>query len=150
MIKKRYVVFFITIVAVFCLGCAQNRIHPLGDMSYPRKPANEEIELYLGKVSRPHVEIAVVDSHVYEAKDDATKERQTDELKNVARKVGADAVHEIRLLYKKARGFVPDPRVPIPAWKQGENKLYFLRGTAIKFTPEEEMLEEDSSTSTTE
>lgn len=124
---------------VLLVGCSASQIHPLTDKKFPAKPATEEIDLYMGKVERPHFEIAIIDSRSLPGREDKDKQLQLNDLKRMARKLGADAVHDIRLLHKKARGMVIDERVPFPAWKQGEYKLYFLRGTAIKFIADEDL-----------
>jgi uncharacterized protein YbjQ (UPF0145 family) len=78
--------------------------------------------------------VAIIQSTSYANKDEKTKARQLEEMKRIARKLGADAVQEIHLLTKKAQGYVMDGRPPLPAWKQGKYNLYFLRGTAIRYT----------------
>ncbi len=121
------------IAALFLSGCAGRQVYRLTDKKFPPKPPEAQIDLYLGKVSRPHIEIARIDSRSYESKDDATKQKQMEHLKKRARKLGADAVHDVQLLSKKVRGMESDPNTPFPSLRPGRYKLYFLRGTAITF-----------------
>jgi len=123
------------IAGLVLAGCSATHVYRISQEKFSPKPSDAEIELYIGKVKRPHTEIAIIDSRSSASKDDAVKKLQLDDLKRVARSLGADAVHNIRLLKKEARGMVMDERVPFPAWKQGEYNLYFLRGEAIKFLP---------------
>jgi hypothetical protein len=117
-------------------SCSAYTIHRLDGTKYKPKPRNADITIYAGKIDRPHVKIAIIDSETFPDKSDATKLKQLEQLKMAARKLGADAVEDVRLLTQKARGYVVDERVPLPAWKQGEYELYFLRGVAIRFTEE--------------
>lgn len=144
---KLFIKILLISLSGLLVGCSASQIHPLTDKKFPAKPATEEIDLYMGKVERPHIEIAIVDSRSLPGREDKDKQLQLNDLKHLARKLGADAVHDIRLLHKKARGMVIDERVPFPAWKQGEYKLYFLRGTAIKFLADED--QETTATRTT-
>lgn len=130
-------------------GCSATHVYRISQEKFPPKPPGAEIELYIGKVKRPHKEIAVIDSRSLGSKDDEAKKQQLDDLKEIARKLGADAVHNIRLLRKRARGMVPDERVPFPAWKQGEYNLFFLRGEAIKFITAQMQPEQEQKSEST-
>jgi len=119
-------------------GCSATQIHRLTDEKFTPKPPGTEIDIYIGELKRPYREIAVLDSRCSGTKDSEIKEQQLEDIKRLARKVGADAVHNVRLLTKNARGMVPDQRVPFPAFKQGRYKLYFIRGDAITFVDDAE------------
>lgn len=124
----------LAITLLACLACHTPSLKRLTTTHFPPKPKSAPIDLYVGTVSRHHIEVAIIQSRSYSSKDEKTKAGQLEELKRLARKLGADAVQEIRLLTKRAQGYVIDDRVPFPAWKQGKYNLYFLRGTAIRYT----------------
>ncbi len=124
----------LAITLLASLACHTPSLKRLTTTHFPPKPNSAPIDLYVGTVSQHHIEVAIIQSRSYASKDENTKARQLEELKRLARKLGADAVQEIRLLTKRAQGYVIDDRVPFPAWKQGKYNLYFLRGTAIRYT----------------
>jgi hypothetical protein len=121
---------------ILLFSCSAYTVHRLDSTKYKPRQRDAEITIYAGKVDRPHVKIAIIDSETFPDKSDATKLKQLEQLKTAARKLGADAVEDVRLLAQKVRGYVVDERVPFPAWKQGEYELYFLRGVAVRFTEE--------------
>ena len=118
-------------------GCSRPR-YMLTEEKYPETPQDQEIKLYVNEVQRPHVKIAIIQSKLDSKKDADTKRAQLEDLTEQARKLGADAVVDVRQMNNKMRGFVVDEAVPFRAYRQGSYKLYFLRGTAIKFVTEEE------------
>ena len=124
----------LAITLLASLACHTPSLKRLTTIHFPPKPKSAPIDLYVGTVSQHHIEVAIIQSRSYASKDENTKARQLEELKRLARKLGADAVQEIRLLTKRAQGYAIDDRVPFPAWKQGKYNLYFLRGTAIRYT----------------
>lgn len=121
------------------VGCSSTNVTMLSKTRFPPKPSDAEIELFSGKITGPYVAIAIIDSRSHSERTKENKIKQLEDLRRLARKLGADAVHNIRLLKKKGRGYIPDERVPIPAWKQGSFNLYFLRGEAIKYKEENEV-----------
>ena len=135
--KRAVWVILPVLLASVLLGlgaCTGPRVHPLTDFQYAPKGPDAPIGLLVGKESTPYEAIAVVDSETYAKKDDATKEKMLEDLRKRARKMGADAVQDIRLLPVNVRGVTSDEDVPVPgAWKQGRYQLYFLRGEAIKY-----------------
>ncbi|MBN1866259.1 hypothetical protein JW916_03105 [Candidatus Sumerlaeota bacterium] len=133
--------FSLGVAALLCLllaaGCATPRVHRLTDFRYLPKAADAEIDCFVGKLTRPYESIAIVDSERYGEKDNPSKAKMIENLKKRARRIGADAVQDIRLLPVQVRGIVADERVPIVgAWKRGRYDLYFLRGEAVKYVQE--------------
>ena len=113
-------------------GCSGPRSLTLDDANYPRRPRIYPIEVYgEGIVQQPHREVAVIDSSAYADDSDETRIKQLEELKKKARRMGADAIQDVRILAKNVRGFTVDERTPFPSLKQGKYNLYFMRGTAI-------------------
>lgn len=124
----------ITVFAVLLIvlaGCGGSRYKMLVETELKPKPKDFVPSLFVGKIDKSHKTIAIVQSRSYDNKDETTKAIQLEEMQKLARKLGADAVQNIRLLENKAHGFVVDQQVPFYAWKQGEYSLYFLRGDAI-------------------
>ncbi len=127
----------VAVLALLALvGCAGARVQRLTDEKYPPRPKDATIRLYINKVQQPHREIAFIDSHAVAERTDADREKQLLEIRDAARKLGADAVHDIRPLTLRVQGFMPDKQVPFKAFKQGRQKLYFMRGIAIVYTVE--------------
>jgi hypothetical protein len=94
------------------------------------------VRLYVNEVRRPHVKIAIVQSFSDPEPDAARKREMLESLTREARKVGADAVMNIRQLRNDVRGAVVDEAVPFRSYKQGRYDMFFLRGTAIRFVDE--------------
>ncbi len=81
----------------------------------------------------PYREVAVIESTAFPYDDDETRLKQIEELKRKARRLGADAVQEMRILTKDIKGFTVDERTPFPSWRQGDYELFFMRGKAIVY-----------------
>ncbi len=123
---------------IFCLAllfsCKATNYHRLTDEKFPKKSKNQNIDLFMGKVGVPYKPVAVVQSKSYKDKSEATRKKQILEIEKAARNLGADAIHQVRILENEAYGYIRDYYVPFKSWKQGEYKLYFIRGEAIKYT----------------
>lgn len=132
------------LAGVLLSGCSSTRVHRLVTETYPAKSPDYQVKLYINKVTRPHREIAFIDSRASTDRSETTQSEQLRQLQEKARALGADAVHDIRSMTHKARGVVVDERVPFQAYKQGRYELYFLRGIALVYLPEPE---EDSPVS---
>lgn len=129
----------------------------LTEEKLPAKPKDTQIKLYVYKVQRPHREIAFIDSQPLPDRSEQSQEKQLLQIREAARKLGADAVHDIQSMTERVQGMVTDQRVPFRAYKQGQYKLYFIRGTAIVYTldhttpetppspPEPEILDQETS-----
>lgn len=131
----------ITVVALLALllaGCGQPSMKRLSFEKFPRTPKDEPIDLYIGRVSEPHQSIAIINSISLSENDTQAKQKQLEDLRKRARRLGADAVHDIRILPREVRGFVVDENVPFRSFKQGRYNLYMLRGTAIKYPDADE------------
>ncbi len=130
------------------------------------KPADAEVELFAGAALEVSFQpIAIVDSERYalgnlapkeglelewiqdpdpKPAHDAMREKMFEDLRVLARELGGDAVHKIRLLSTKERGMIPDNVVPLPgAIRQGYHSLYFLRGDVVRYEIEAETPEEE-------
>ena len=85
---------------------------------------------------RDYVEIARIDSYSIPAKPTPEQtEAQKADIASKARAAGADAVIEVQRLNSTRNGWINNPRTPFPSVMQGETKLYFHRGVAIKYVP---------------
>jgi hypothetical protein len=105
----------------------------LDEGEFRRRPSNYPIDIFVGRVIESHREIAIVDSTAYPTDDEATRVRQLDELRVRARKLGGDAIHDVRILTKNIKGYTIDERTPFPVLKQGEYPLYFVRGVVVAY-----------------
>lgn len=122
-------------------ACATGpRTHRLADHRYPARPSIYPIEIFAGRVQRPHVEIAVIESQAYDIDDEITREAQLEQMREKARAMGADAVDSLRILAKRVHGYTIDERAPAPTFKQGETPLFFMRGRAIVYQATLDML----------
>lgn len=119
--------------AIALAGCASPHAHRLTDFKYPPKPKKAEMEAFFGEVSRPYEKVAIIQSSPSDKRDSQTKAKQLDELRHIARRLGADAIQQVRLLSSSGNGLVSDPAPPFPSIKQGRYEAFFLRGEAIKF-----------------
>lgn len=116
------------------LACATGpRMLRLTNQKFPPRPSMYPIEIFAGKVQRPHVEIAIIESYAYDIDDPLTREAQLEQLRETARELGADAVDSLRILAKQVDGYTMDERAPAPAFKQGEYPMFFMRGRALVY-----------------
>jgi hypothetical protein len=104
----------------------------ISDQQFQRLPADERVDVYVGEIEPPFTEVAIIDSEAFPYVDDAIKLRMIDDLKRRARRLGANTLHEARILAKDINGFTVDEKVPFTAWKQGAYSLYFMRATALR------------------
>ncbi|HOE94946.1 MAG TPA: hypothetical protein PK847_00030 [Candidatus Sumerlaeota bacterium] len=118
--------------ALILAGCAGPRMKRLSDERYPPEHPDTEIGVYIGELDRELDEIAIIESDAYAFVDDEIKRRQIEQLQAKARKLGANAVQDVRILAKVIKGFIADEAVPFTAWKQGEYELFFMRGVAVR------------------
>jgi len=114
-------------------ACGRTQVHSLTEQTFAPKSRPEDVRLFLGKLDRPSVAIAKIDSTLDQSDSVGAKRAMLADLRTRAAKLGADAVVDIRLLKEKRHGFMADPTVPFKAWQQGDYDLYFLRGTAVRF-----------------
>jgi hypothetical protein len=121
--------------ALVLAGCARPRMELLTDKDYPPRPPSFEMPLYEGEVQTPHEVIAYLDSAWVEDVTTSTKTLMIEDLQKRARRVGADAVMNVRMLTGSVRGWVPDPQTPFRSFRQGWKDRYFLRGEAVRFKP---------------
>lgn len=119
-------------------ACTHRRTVPLVREEFPPTPQGTEIRLYVNAIQRPHIPIAVVQSFSDASADNETKRRQLENLQELARARGADAVMDIQQMTLLERGMIEDPSTPFPSLTQGTNERYILRGTAIRFLEEGE------------
>ncbi|MFW6255788.1 MAG: hypothetical protein ACOC54_03125 [Candidatus Sumerlaeota bacterium] len=118
-------------------ACRHSRIHRLDGTDYPPKASDAPIDTYDTRLDRPYEAVAILDSIRMDNFTPENQLRMRENLKEMARELGADAVHDIRSLEVKKRGAVSDEVVPIPgAWRQARYKRYFLRGEAVRYLPE--------------
>ncbi|MFH0794530.1 MAG: hypothetical protein V2A74_10925 [bacterium] len=121
-------------VCLALAGCGSGvEVKRLTAFNYLSTPRGAEIEVFVGQVNRPKIEIAYLQSEPLDAADNEAKAYQLDKLRSKARQLGANAIDNVRLVALEAHGMVLDPAVPFTAWKQGNYNLYALRGTAIRY-----------------
>lgn len=124
-------------------GCAGPRTVRLAEHNFPKLPADGQVDVYLGSLDPPFEPVAVIESEAYPYVDDATKRRQLEQLKARARDLGANAVHDLRMLPRTLRSYKIDEDVPFLAVKQGTYDVYFLRGVAVRQSEREPAAIED-------
>ena len=122
---------------LFVIGCSATNVHMLTEEKYPRKSKDAEVKLYINQVHEKHVAIALVNSFAAGEDTPDIRRKQLADIQKRARKLGADAVMNVRALKNKGRGMVPDDNVPFSAVKPGKYTQYFLRGTAIVYVTED-------------
>lgn len=155
MAKKAQWTLLLFAVWLLASACQSPRVHRLTDFEYTPKPSSAAIELFTEQIGDPYTLIAIVDSRRYALRDydpEATEDaaialhkasesqhtamlgQMRQDLMELARKLGGDAVHKMRLLSTRERGMVRDPAAPIPGVRQSEySKRYFYRGELIKY-----------------
>lgn len=117
-------------------GCSSVRVTPMSQDKFPPpKPKDYEMRLFISKIQTPHREIAWIDSQPLLPDDPEAENRQLLQIQKKACRIGADAVHDMKLLEMRVRGFTVDERVPFRAYKQGRYTLRFWRGTALVYSP---------------
>jgi len=116
------------------VGCGP-RAMMLTDKQYAPRPSGQQIELFEGGISMPHEAIAIVDSVSVDELTTGTRKKMVEDLRARARKLGADAVINVKMLVAPERGWVLDPQTPFRSWKQGWTDSYFLRGHVVRFRP---------------
>ena len=115
-------------------GCGRPHVQRIGDAQFPPRPRNAPVEVVENTLNRAYEPVALIDSNQYRADDPTSKTAMTEDLRKRARKVGANAVHKVRILEVSKRGAVHDPLVPIPgAWVQGTYTEHFMRGEAVRY-----------------
>ena len=124
------------LLAVWLVGtltaCAGPRMKRLSDKRYERIPTDQPVDVYVGKLAEVTAELAIIESSPYPFVDDEVKLEQIEELRRKTRRLGGNAVQDVRILAKVIRGFVVDERTPFTSWKQGTYEVYFMRGTAVR------------------
>jgi hypothetical protein len=137
MIRKSLLPLSALCAALLSVACAGPRMKSLTDKPLPARHPGERVDVYVGKLEPPFEPVAIVDSDAYPYVTDEVKERQIEQLQARARGLGANTLHEVRILTKQVKGFTPDEKVPFASWKQGSYDLYFMRATAILRRPSE-------------
>jgi hypothetical protein len=116
-------------------GCTQPQMKMLQDKRYTPRPEDFPIELYASDVQTPRDEIAILDSAAVQILTTDTRRMLVEDMRQRARKLGADAVTNVVMLIRPERGWVPDPQTPFRSYRQGWRDYYFLRGRAVRFKP---------------
>ena len=110
---------------VLTAGCGGPRTHYLSEHKYKALDAQSEIDVYVGTIEPPYEELAIVDSEAFAYVDDQVKQQQLDQIKRKARRLGGNAVHDVRILTKKVQGYTLDERTPFTSWASGTLRLVF-------------------------
>jgi hypothetical protein len=113
-------------------ACAGPRTKWLTEEHPAPLPPGTHVDVYVGTLSPPFQPIAIIETDAVAEETDATRDAQLEELRNKARRVGANAIQNVEILKKRIKGMTPDEKVPFKAWKQGQYNLIFMRGMAIK------------------
>ncbi len=129
------------LATVVLAGCGAPKQHMLTERDYAPVRSAEQVRLFAGNTERETVDIAVVDSFASGDRSSAMRQSQLRDLRKRAAEAGASAVVDVRVLEERHRGMVADPSVPLPAWKQGNSTLYFVRGTAVRFVEDQDVQE---------
>ncbi|NUP91030.1 MAG: heavy metal-binding domain-containing protein [Candidatus Sumerlaeia bacterium] len=131
---RRTLLFAVAAASLTGCGLFVRKVDVRYNPNFPRRPEGAQVDLWVGETSRPNIPIAVISSRRTAERSREAREAQIEELRERARRMGADAIENVRVETAEVRGFVGDPMVPFTAWKQGEFELYFVRGTAIRYT----------------
>lgn len=127
--------------AILCTAlfaaCTGPRTHRFDAAVHAPLDPDEPVDLYIGELSGPHEALAVIETDAASYVDDTVKQRQMDQLRAKARRLGANAVYDVQILPKRVKGFTVDERTPFPSWRQGRYELYFMRGTAVSVAGQE-------------
>lgn len=126
----------LSVLALSALACGVSRkvdvrLYP---RNFPELPPGQDVEMWVGETTRSKIPIAIISSQRTAERSRGAREAQFEELKERARRIGADGIENLRVETATVRGFVADPRVPFTAFKQGDFELYFVRGTAVRYT----------------
>lgn len=130
----RLALLVLTVLGLAGCGLFARRVDVRFHDDFPPLPENTPVELWVGESDRPRIPIAIISSQRTAERSAAARQAQLDELRARARRMGAHAIENLRVERAEVRGFVADPRVPFTAFKQGEFELYFVRGTAVRYT----------------
>ncbi|MBN1517862.1 hypothetical protein JXA32_14955 [Candidatus Sumerlaeota bacterium] len=117
-------------------GCARPGRALLTHKEYPSKSKSAPIDVYIGRYPGERIPLAVVNSVSLPEKDTIAKANMVENLRKQARKLGGDAVEDIRLLPREVRSYVTDENTPFRSWRQGTSYTYLLRGTVIRYDGE--------------
>ncbi len=125
----------LALLALGMFGCTSHNVRRLTDFRYAPLPKDAPIEAFFDKAPRPCEPIAIIqtDPRAGRAESQGVKRQMLDELKQIARKLGADAIQDVRMLTSEGDGWVKDPATPFPSLKQGPYEISFLRGVAVKY-----------------
>ena len=135
--KSIFPVWLVLLATALLCACGRPHVQQIGGAQFPARPRNAPVEVVENTLARVYEPVAVIDSNQYRGDDPTSKTAMTENLRRRARKVGADAVHKVRVLEVSKRGAIHDPVVPIPgAWVQGDYKEYFMRGEAVRYIKE--------------
>lgn len=118
-------------------SCGGPRMKMLAEEDYAALHPEVSVDVFVGTMEREHEPVALIDSEAFTYVDENVKLQQIEQLKERARRLGANAIHDVRILPKYVEGFTVDERVPFTAWRQGRYPMYFMRGEAIRL-PERE------------
>ncbi len=121
------------LLAAFMLvvGCGGPRLRWLTEQRPAPLPDHIPVEVYVGSIQPAPDRIAIIETSATPHADETSRRAQLEELKQRARRVGANAIEDVRILTKEIQGFTLDERTPFFSWRQGRYPLYFMRGTAI-------------------
>ncbi len=129
--------------AMLLCGCNTPTMKKLVWESYPPKQSDADVELFLGSVDRPTKSIAIIQSRYFDEQTAENKAKMLADMRKMGRRIGADAVADIRIMPKRFQGMAVDERTPFPDWKQDTTYAFFMRGTAVVY-------QDDNPTSVTE
>jgi len=142
--KKTALLGLIIILSVMMFsGCNTPTVKKLVWETYPPKQSDADVELFVGSMERPIKSIAIIQSRYFDEQTAENKSKMLADMRKMGRRIGADAVADIRILPKRFQGMVVDERTPFPDWKPGNTYAFFMRGTAVVY-------QDDNSTSPTE
>ncbi len=116
------------LIVLVAAACAGPRTKWLTEEHPAPLPPGTHVDVYVGTLSPPFQPIAIIETDAVAEETDATRDAQLEELRNKARRVGANAIQNVEILKKRIKGMTPDEKVPFKAWKQGQYNLYFMRG----------------------
>src|SRR5690606_12776147 len=102
--------FWLLPLLVVLGGCGGARMQRLTTERFAPLPAHAPVDLYVGQVAPPFVEIAIIETPASHYSDEEMRLQQIEELKKRARRLGANAIQDVRILTKEIKGFTLDER----------------------------------------
>ena len=101
-------------------------------------PTKEDIKLFVTRVDEPHIDIARIESFAWTEPSAERKRAQLEDLIRRARRIGGEAVVDIREYKNIVQGMIEDEVTPFPSPTQETTERTFYRGVVIRYVDTQE------------